>query len=118
MTFGVLGTVIALLSALLFAIGSVIAIRQKRLSQEARDLRELRETNVEAMGYIYDLELAIREASKELGRRIIVEKPEILKASFLEAKAKTEGNHALQDLAETINKLHADGKKAITGRGE
>lgn len=118
MTFGALGTAIALLSALLFAIGSVLAIRQKRLSQEAKDLRELRETNIEAMGYIYDLELAMLQASKELGRKIVVEKPEILKVSFLEAKAEREGNHALQDLAETINKLHTDGKKAITGRGE
>lgn len=118
MTFGALGTAIALLSALLFAIGSVVAIRQKRLSQEAKDLRELRETNVEAMGYIYDLELAIREASRELGRKITVDKPDILKASFLEAKAEKEGNNALQDMANTINKLHTDGKKAITGRGE
>jgi hypothetical protein len=114
-----LGVVVTSLTGLLFAIGSLLGIRLRWLSREARDRRELREMNVEAMGYIYDMEMALVEASKALGRKITVEKPEILKRSFLEAKAAQEDKgNTFTDMAQVVEKLHQDGKNALNGGSE
>lgn len=118
MNLGIYGTVITGLGILLFAIGSLVTVRVKWLSREARDKRELREVNIEAFGYIYDLERALQEASHALGRKIVVEKPEILKSSYLEKKGESNASNAVLEMAEIVKKLHQDGKNVINGSSE
>jgi hypothetical protein len=102
---GAIGTIVSALVTILFGIGSVIGIRQRRLTKEAQDLRELREMNLEAMKYIYQLEHAFNELSVEYGVKLNFTKPDILKKSYLEKKAATEKNNELQQVAQVLEEL-------------
>lgn len=108
MNLGAIGTIVSLLVTLLFGIGSVIGIRQRRLSKEAQDLRELREMNLEAMKYIYQMERAFTQISGEYGLEFNFKKPDILKKSYLEKKAASEKNTELEQVAKVMEEL---GKK-------
>jgi hypothetical protein len=102
---GAIGTIVSALVTILFGIGSVIGIRQRRLTKKAQDLRELREMNLEAMKYIYQLEYAFNELSVEYGVKLNFTKPDILKKSYLEKKAATEKNNELQQIAQVLEEL-------------
>lgn len=107
MNLGTIGTVVSLLTTLLFALAGLITIRSRRLSNEAKELRELRDYNVAAMGYIYDLEMALTEISKKTSTSYRVEKPEILKTSYIEHRAQTTENPEIQQLAELVQQLQS-----------
>jgi hypothetical protein len=96
--FGAIGGVISLITTFLFAIGGLVTIRARRLSKEASELRELREMNVAAMRYIYDLEMAADEAARLAGVKLNLVKPDLLKRSFIEAKVESTNNSELDQV--------------------
>jgi hypothetical protein len=106
---GAIGTIVSLLVTLLFGLGSVIGIRQRRLTKEAQDLRELREMNLEAMKYIYKMEFAFTELSVKYGVELNFTKPDILKKSYLEKKAASDKNNEFEKVAKVLEEL---GKRA------
>ena len=106
MNIGALGTGISVLTTVLFVIGGLITIRTRRLSTEAKELRELREMNRAAMSYIYDLEMAIDEVSRRSGIKLAaMDKPEILKRSYLEQKAQESGNPEIQGVLDIMQEI-------------
>jgi hypothetical protein len=109
MNLATVGTVVSLLTTLVFIAGSLITIRSRRLSTEAKELRELRDYNVAAMGYIYDLEMTLTEMSKKTNTSYRVDKPEILKTSYIEERAQTSGNPEIQQLAEMLRQIQSGG---------
>jgi hypothetical protein len=112
---GAIGTIVSLLVTLLFGLGSVIGIRQRRLTKEAQDLRELREMNLEAMKYIYQLEFAFNELSTQYGVRLNFTKPDILKKSYLERKAVTDKNNEFKNVAKVLEELGKRTEKISLG---
>jgi len=112
---GAIGTIVSLLVTLLFGIGSVVGIRQRRLSKEAQDLRELREMNLEAMKYIYQMEFAFAEISAEYGVKLNFTKPDILKKSYLEKKAATDKNNEFEQVAKVLEELGKRTAKELGG---
>lgn len=117
MNLGAIGTAISLLTTFLFAVGGLITIRSRRLSNEAKELRELREYNVASTGYIYDLEMALMEITKKTGVALKIDKPEILKRSYLEARAQESGNQELQQMAQLLTDLRDRTPDLQTGKG-
>ena len=115
MNLGAIGTIVSLLVTLLFGIGSVIGIRQRRLTKEAQDLRELREMNLEAMKYIYQLEFAFNELGAQHGVKLNFTKPEILKKSYLEKKAATDKNNEFEQVAKVLEELGKRTAKELGG---
>lgn len=105
MNLGAIGTIVSLLVTLLFGIGSIVGIRQRRLSKEAQDLRELREMNLEAMRYIYQLEFAFNELGVQYGVKLTFTKPDILKKSYLEKKAASDKNNEFGQVAKVLEEL-------------
>lgn len=92
------------ISGLLGAGGLAIGVYTRRLSKEARELRELREGYRAAMSYIFDLELAADEASRRSGLKINIIKPEILKVSYLMGRA-DEGNSEIEKVVKFVENL-------------
>src|ERR1044072_1995332 len=95
-------------------VGLMIA-RLRRVSKRNSDLEEVREVNIAAMGYIYRIEMAFQEACHRLGAEpdwASLDKPEILKRSFLAKKARDEGNQEIAALAATL----ADIQEQLKGK--
>lgn len=114
MNLGVIGSAVSLLTMLLFAIGSLITIRTRRLSTEAKELRELRDYNVASTGYIYELEMALMEVTKKTGTTVTITKPDILKKSYIEQRAQDSGNPQIQQMAQLLEDLQ---KRMPMGKG-
>lgn len=95
-------------SGLLGAIGLFIGIWTRRLSREAKELRELREVNRAALAYIYELEIASDEAARKAGVKIQIEKPEVLRFSYLQGRA-DEGNAEMGQIVDFVKKIGPPG---------
>lgn len=91
-------------SGLLGAIGLAIGIYTRRLSKEAKELRELREGYRAALSYIFELELAADQAARVAGQKVNIEKPEILKTTYLKGRA-DEGNSEIENVIKYVEGL-------------
>lgn len=104
---GTIGSIISLLTTVAVIVGGLVAVRSRRLSREARELRAVRDVNVAAMGYIYELELALGQASRRYNFRVTIDKPDVLKTEFIEDKAAATDNSELQDLLTLVQKFQS-----------
>lgn len=100
----VIQALISGVSGLLGAVGLAIGIYARRLSREAKELRELREGYRAALSYIFELELAADQAARVGGLALNVEKPEILKQSYLKGRA-DEGNSEIERAIKFVEQI-------------
>jgi hypothetical protein len=117
---GTIGSVISLITTVAVVVGGLFAVRSRRLSKEARELREIRDVNVSAMGYIYELEMAMGQAQRRYNFKVNIEKPDVLKKDYIQEQADTTQNSELQQLlsiVQTVQNLNP-AKPLISGSGE
>jgi hypothetical protein len=112
----VVGLAVSLGIGLVSVVVVLMIARIRRVSKRNSDLEEVREMNVAAMGYIFRVELAIQEACHRLGTEpdwAALDKPEILKRSFLARKAQDEGNKEIAELVAIVSQLQEQLKGTI-----
>lgn len=117
---GTIGSIISLLTTIAVVVGGLITVRSRRLSREARQLREVRDLNVAAMGYIYELEMAIGQAQRRYNFKVNIDKPDVLKKDYIQEQADATQNTELQQLlsiVQTVQNLNP-AKPLISGSGE
>jgi FtsZ-interacting cell division protein ZipA len=95
---GTIGSIISLITTIVVIVGGLWAVRSRRQSRENRELREVRDTNVAAMGYIYEMEMALGQASRRYNFTVNIEKPEVLKKDYIQEQADATQNTELQSL--------------------
>lgn len=100
-----IGIILSIGIALGTVVFILIAARLRRTARKSSELEEVRDMNVQAMGYIYRLEMALQEAANKLNVKVDwdqLDKPAILDRKYLANKAITEGNREIQELASAL----------------
>lgn len=94
------GALVSGLSALLFVILALLTFRSRRSSNEARDLRAVRATNVAALRWAYRVQVLAAVRGWELPPI-----PKEMTPEYLAGKAEGEGNPELAQLAQLASGL-------------
>jgi hypothetical protein len=100
MTVGEIGTLISVLTGLLFLLVSLAGWRSRRASREARELRQVKEINIAAMEWVY----ATRLSAAAHGWKLPAV-PKELTVEYLQGKAEGEDNVELAQLAKQMRDL-------------
>jgi hypothetical protein len=94
------GALVSGLSALLFVILALLSFRSRRTSNEARDLRAVRATNVAALRWAYQVQVLAAVHGWDLPTV-----PKEMTPEYLAGKAEGEGNPELAQLAQLASGL-------------
>jgi hypothetical protein len=97
----IIGIAISVGVSLALVVVSLIVARLRRVSRRSSELEDMRDMHLAAMAYIFTLEKAYQEACFSLGNKPdwgALDKPDILKRSFLAKKAVDEGNREIAEL--------------------
>lgn len=106
MSAGEIGTIFSSLVALLFFLISLAGWRSRRAGREAKELRQVKEINIAAMGYLY--EVRMKAATNGWKLPIL---PKELTPEYIEGKAEGEDNAELAQLAEVLKGMAGKGEK-------
>lgn len=106
MDANVIGTLVSGLSAFLFVILALLSFRSRRTSNEARDLRAVRATNVASLRWAYQVQVMAAVRGWELPPVPLEMSPE-----YLAGKAAGEGNQELAQLAQLAQSLIPPGSQ-------
>lgn len=107
MTATTLGTTISALAGALFVVLSLVTFRARRADRRAGNLAAIRETNVKAMAWAYDVRTWA--ASRGLLEQL-PPLPKEMTPEYLSGKAEGEGNPELAQLADFASRMLPQGQ--------
>jgi hypothetical protein len=100
-----IGTLISALAALLFVVLSLVTFRARRSDRRAGNLAAVRETNVAAMRWVYDVRMWAAARGLDLPPL-----PKELTPDYLAGRAEGENNPELAGLADLAAKMLPSGQ--------
>jgi len=101
-----IGTLISTLIALLFFLTTLAGWRSRRAGREARELRQVKEINIAAMAWSYE----VRTLAAVSGWKLPAI-PKEMTPEYIQGKAEGEDNAELAQLAEVLKGLAKQGEK-------
>ena len=106
MNANTVSTLISAVAALLFIVLALVGFRARRADRRAGNLAAVRETNVAALAWVYQ----VRTLAAIHGATWLPALPKELTAEYLSGKAEGEGNPELEMLADLATKMLPQGQ--------